>query len=75
MGELTKREREMLEFIKSYMKEYGTTPAFRDIGDALNMYSLNTVYTHFKKLMMKGYITKVSDKRYRVRGMKYVEEE
>lgn len=73
MGNLTNKEKEMLEFIKAYMKEYGTTPSFRDIGDALKMYSLNTVYTHFKKLIMKGYISKVSDKRYSVKGMHYVE--
>lgn len=73
MGNLTNKEKEMLEFIKAYMKEYGTTPSFRDIGNALNMYSLNTVYTHFKKLIMKGYISKLSGKRYQVKGMHYVE--
>lgn len=74
MGKLTKRDKEILDFIKNYMLVNGTTPTIREIGEAVELYSTNSVYAHFQKLISLGYITQIADKRttrYRVRGMKY----
>lgn len=77
MGTLTKRDREILNFIKDYMMDWGTTPTIREIGIGVGLYSTASVYNHFQKLVRLGYINPVSDKsfRYSVKGMKYVEEE
>lgn len=75
MGDLTERDKEVLDFIKNYMKEHGAIPSMREIGKGVFMGSTRTVHTHLQNLIDKGYIIKISEKRYKVRGMKYVEEE
>lgn len=77
MGGLTKKDKEMLEFIKNYMLENGTTPTIREIGQGVQLYSTSTVHKHFQRLVDKGYIEQLSDGKsykYRVKGMKYVVE-
>ena len=74
MANLTKRDSEILDYIKSYMKEKGTTPTIREICSGIGLYSTNTVHGHFQRLVDLGYITK-NKHSYAVKGMKYVEEE
>ena len=76
MGDLTKRDREILNFIKDYMMDWGTTPTIREIGIGVGLYSTSSVYNHLKRLEAHGYINYVCEKsfRYSVKGMKYVEE-
>jgi len=69
---LTKRDQDILDFIKKYMKKNGTVPSIREIGEGVGLYSSASVYSHFNKLNDLGYITKYG-KRYTVKGMKYVE--
>lgn len=76
MGDLTKRDQEMLDYIKEYMSKNGITPTMTEIGEGVGMYSTKTVFTHFQKLIEKGYIkriTKGKTFRYAVAGMHYVE--
>ena len=77
MGTLTKRDREILDFIKDYMVDWGTTPTIREIGLGVGLYSTASVYTHFQKLVRLGYIIPVSEKtfRYSVKGMRYVKDD
>lgn len=77
MTDLTKRDKEILECIKRYMKEHGTTPTIREIGEGVGLYSTSSVHIHFQKLVMSGYITPAADKSYRytVKGMRYVEDD
>lgn len=69
---LTKRDQEILDFIKKYMLEHGTTPTIREIGDGVGLYGTSTVHVHFQRLIDLGYITQYN-RRYTVKGMKYIE--
>lgn len=72
--ELSAKEKEVLDFIKAFMKREGITPTIREIGMGMGYKSTSTTHWYFHKLINKGYITKSEDKsRYRVKGMKYVE--
>ena len=74
MAKLTKRDREILDCIKSYMKENGTTPTIREICELTGLYSTNSVYVHFQNLVDMGYILKKGNGNgYSVKGMKYTE--
>ena len=74
---MTKRDGEILAFIKTFMKEHGTTPTIREIGNGVGLYSTSSVYNHVQKLIRLGEIIPLKDKsfRYRVRGMRYIEDE
>lgn len=77
MEDLTKKDREILDFIKGFMLEHGTTPTIREIGQAVHLYSTSTVHKHFQRLVDKGYIAQLSTGRscrYIVRGMKFYDE-
>jgi repressor LexA len=70
---LTKRDEDILEYIKDYMKRTGVTPTIREIASGVGLYSTASAYSHFSKLNEMGYITQI-DRRYTVRGMRYVED-
>lgn len=75
MGDLTKKDKEILDYIKNYMIKNGITPTIREIGEAVHLYSSSTVYKHFQRLVDKGYIIQIQNTyRYIVRGMKYYDE-
>ena len=73
--DLKGRDKDVLNFIKKYMKENGVTPTIREIGTGIGMRSTSSVHGHFMKLVALGYIEQVCDKgdRYKVKGMEYVE--
>ena len=54
--ELTKRQEDVLKYIKKYIAKHGFPPATREIGEALGLTSPATVHTHIKKLVQKGYL-------------------
>ena len=51
--ELTKRQEDVLKYIKKYVAKHGFPPATREIGAALGLTSPATVHTHIKKLVQK----------------------
>ena len=71
---MTKRDKEILEFIKGFMLENGTTPTIREIGDGVGLYSTSSVYSHMQKLIKLGEIIPLKSRsfRYRVKGMRYI---
>lgn len=71
MGVLTKREKEVLDFIKGYMETNGVIPTMAEIGMGTYM-SAKVANDHFRRLIEKGYISQISNKRYVVKGMRYV---
>jgi repressor LexA len=78
MRGLSKRDKEVLDYIKKYMIDKGMTPTIREIGLGVNLYSTSSVHSHFKNLVHAGYITQIPDgksSRYKVKGMKYIDEE
>jgi repressor LexA len=51
---LTKRQREIFEFIKRYAGEHGYPPTVRDIGKAIGLTSSSTVHAHLANLEKLG---------------------
>jgi repressor LexA len=51
---LTKRQQEIFDFIKSYLQEHGYPPTVRDIGKAIGLTSSSTVHAHLANLEKIG---------------------
>jgi repressor LexA len=51
---LTKRQKEIFEFIKSYSDGHGYPPTVRDIGKAIGLTSSSTVHAHLANLEKVG---------------------
>lgn len=58
MKELTKRQEEILTYIKEYIVKYGYPPTVREIGKALGVSSPATIHAHLNNLEAKGFIKK-----------------
>ena len=52
--DLTERQQEIIEFIKSYSAEFGYPPTVRDIGKAVGLASSSTVHAHLANLERIG---------------------
>jgi len=55
---LTKRQKEILDFIHGFIEELGYAPSFEEIAKAFGYSSLATVHEHLSNLERKGYIRK-----------------
>ncbi len=53
---LTRRQEEILNFIKSEVQEKGYPPSVREIGKAVGLSSSSTVHAHLSQIEKKGYI-------------------
>lgn len=62
MDELTKRQKEVLNFIKEFMVKKGYPPTVREIGESLGLSSPATTFSHISQLEEKGYIRKNNSK-------------
>ena len=58
MKELTKRQKEILNYIKEYIVKFGYPPTVREIGSALGVSSPATIHAHLNNLEAKGFIKK-----------------
>jgi repressor LexA len=55
---LTKRQKQILDFIHDFIEEHGYAPSFEEIAEAFGYSSLATVHEHLSNLERKGYIRK-----------------
>lgn len=55
---LTKRQKEILDYIRGFIDDYGYAPSFEEIAEAFGYSSLATVHEHLSNLERKGYIRK-----------------
>ncbi len=55
---LTKRQKEILDYIHGFIEEHGYAPSFEEIALAFGYSSLATVHEHLSNLERKGYIRK-----------------
>lgn len=62
METLTKRQEEILTFLKKYVVKYGYPPTVREIGASIGTSSPATVHAHLNNLEHKGYIKKEGTK-------------
>lgn len=53
---LTKRQREILNYLTTYAEQNGFAPSFEEIAEQFNYNSLATVHEHLTNLERKGYI-------------------
>ena len=53
---LTKRQKEVLDYLVSFINKHGYSPSFEEIGKALKLTSLATVHKHIGTLERKGFI-------------------
>src|SRR3954470_19843459 len=53
---LTKRQREILNYLTSYSEQNGFAPSFEEIAENFDYNSLATVHEHLTNLERKGYI-------------------
>jgi repressor LexA len=60
--ELTRRQLEILEFIKRETQRKGYPPSVREIGEAVGLNSSSTVHGHLERLEEKGYIRRDATK-------------
>ncbi|WP_332697156.1 transcriptional repressor LexA [Halalkalibacter lacteus] len=56
MTKLSKRQLEILDFIKVEVKKKGYPPSVREIGEAVGLASSSTVHGHLSRLEKKGFI-------------------
>ncbi|HEX6559032.1 MAG TPA: transcriptional repressor LexA [Longimicrobiales bacterium] len=55
---LTKRQKEILDFLEGFLSENGYAPSFEEIARHFGYTSLATVHEHLENLKQKGYIRK-----------------
>ncbi len=59
---LTERQRRVLSFIETHIREHGFPPTIREIGRHLNIKSTNGVSDHLNALQKKGFLTRAGGK-------------
>jgi repressor LexA len=59
---LTKRQKEILDFLESFTTKKGYSPSFEEIRRRLKLASVSTVHFHISKLKDGGYLGKVENK-------------
>ena len=52
--QLTKRQREIFDYIGTYLSKHGYPPTVREIGKAVGLHSSSTVHAHLSKLETLG---------------------
>jgi len=62
LNNLTKRQEEILDYIKKYIVSHGYPPTVREIGADLGVSSPATIHTHLSNLESKGFIKKEETK-------------
>jgi repressor LexA len=55
---ITKRQRQVYDFISEFVQKKGYSPSFEEIGGGLGLNSLATVHKHISNLEKKGLLTR-----------------
>ena len=55
-GKISKKQQEILEYIKNQILQRGFPPAVREICEAVNLKSTSSVHSHLETLEKNGYI-------------------
>ena len=62
LPELTERQKKVLGFIETHIKQHGFPPTIREIGQHLGIKSTNGVNDHLNALQKKGFLTREEGK-------------
>jgi SOS regulatory protein LexA len=63
-AQLTRKQKDFFDFIIDYKKEHDVWPTYREIADAFNYKSPNSVTQNIQALLKKGYLVKTDDDEY-----------
>lgn len=63
-AQLTRKQKDFFDFIIDYKKEHDVWPTYREIADAFNYKSPNSVTQNIQALLKKGYLIKTDDDEY-----------
>ena len=55
---ITKRQRQVYDFIADFVQQHNYTPSYQEIGDGLGLSSLATVHKHISNLEKKGLLNR-----------------
>jgi repressor LexA len=55
---LTKKQRQILDYVESFVESYGYSPSYEEIAGAFGYSSLATVHEHLSNLEQKGFLRK-----------------
>lgn len=58
-GVLYKKERELLEYLAQFQKQYGYSPTLKEMATATGHKSVSTIHSIIRNLVDKGYLQKV----------------
>jgi repressor LexA len=53
---LTKRQREILDYLNNFIQQHGYAPSLEEVGKRFGLSSLATVHKHLTNLQQKGFI-------------------
>jgi repressor LexA len=59
MATLTKRQKQLVDFLDNYITEHGYAPTLSEVGQFFGLSSLATVHKHLRNLEQKGFIKRV----------------
>jgi repressor LexA len=59
MATLTKRQKQMVDFLEQYIEEHGYAPTLAEVGQYFGLSSLATVHKHLRNLELKGLIRRM----------------
>lgn len=62
-GTLTARQHEVLDAIQQFSRDHGRAPIYAELAAILGVTSMATVHGHVNKLIAKGYLADVKNKR------------
>ena len=60
-GSLTKRQKEIFEYVKTYVRDHGYPPTVREIGTAVGISSTSVVDYHLRALERQGRGVRLTD--------------
>jgi repressor LexA len=59
MATLTKRQKQMVDYLEHYIEEHGYAPTLAEVGEFFGLSSLATVHKHLRNLEHKGFIKRL----------------
>jgi repressor LexA len=59
MATLTKRQKQLVDFLNHYITQHGYAPTLSEVGQYFGLSSLATVHKHLRNLEQKGFIKRV----------------
>ena len=76
MKGLTKRQRELADYIEGFLENYRYSPSYKNIAEKFGFSSLGSVYNHLRSLKNKGALQSISQGKivYPKNGVKEIKE-